>query len=216
MAITSERVREIFKGLERGDGAAFFEHVADKVDWIVEGTHPLAGHYLSKQAFIAGTFAKLAKVLPEGAERYVENVLVSGDWAVVVLHSLATAKNGLRFDNRYWWVCLFAAGATTCPTGRIEGLGGQLVLCPTNLKKWHYETPPLAFGLLRPVACRSDQRPGGRESDGPDVAADHPVRPPQFPPAVKQRPGDEWRCDGGDPCRPGRPAHGLPGDGIFP
>ena len=42
MAITSERVREIFKGLEQGDGAAFFEHVADKVDWIVEGTHNLA------------------------------------------------------------------------------------------------------------------------------------------------------------------------------
>ena len=78
MAITSERVREIFKGLEQSDGAAFFEHVADKVDWIVEGTHPLAGHYLSKQAFIAGTFAKLAKVLPEGTELHVENVLVSG------------------------------------------------------------------------------------------------------------------------------------------
>jgi ketosteroid isomerase-like protein len=47
MAITSERVREIFKGLEQGDGAAFFEHVADKVDWIVEGTHPLADKLLN-------------------------------------------------------------------------------------------------------------------------------------------------------------------------
>src|ERR1700729_595352 len=108
MAITSERVREIFKGLEQGDGAAFFEHVADKVDWLVGGTHPLAGHYLSKQAFIAGTFTKLAKVLPEGTELHVENVLVSGDWAVVELHSLATARNGLRFDNRYCWVCRFS------------------------------------------------------------------------------------------------------------
>ena len=36
MAITSESVREIFKGLENGDGAAFFEHVADNVDWIVD------------------------------------------------------------------------------------------------------------------------------------------------------------------------------------
>ena len=68
MAITSDRVREIFKGLESGDGAAFFEHVADNVDWIVEGTHPLAGHYPSKKAFIEGTFAKLAQVLPQGAQ----------------------------------------------------------------------------------------------------------------------------------------------------
>jgi ketosteroid isomerase-like protein len=35
MAITPDRVREIFKGLENGDGAAFFEHVVDDVDWTV-------------------------------------------------------------------------------------------------------------------------------------------------------------------------------------
>jgi ketosteroid isomerase-like protein len=110
MAITSESVREIFKGLENGDGAAFFAHVADNVDWIVEGTHPLAGHYLSKKAFIEGTFAKLSKVLPQGAELHTENVIVQDNQAVVELHSLATAKNGMRFDNRYCWVVYFEGG----------------------------------------------------------------------------------------------------------
>ena len=47
MSITAEYVSEIFKGLQEGDGAAFFNHVDDQVDWIVEGTHPLAGHYRS-------------------------------------------------------------------------------------------------------------------------------------------------------------------------
>jgi uncharacterized protein len=56
MTITTDFVRNIFKGLQNGDGAAFFAHVADDVDWIVMGTHPLAGHYASKKAFIAGTF----------------------------------------------------------------------------------------------------------------------------------------------------------------
>jgi len=107
MPVTAEHVSEIFKGLEEGDGAAFFNHVDDKVDWIVEGTHPLAGHYRSKAAFIEGTFAKLSKVLPKGAQLHIENLLVSGDDAVVELHSLATAKNGLRFDNRYCWVLHF-------------------------------------------------------------------------------------------------------------
>jgi hypothetical protein len=110
MAITSDGVREIFKGLENGDGAAFFEHVADNVDWIVEGTHPLAGHYLSKKAFIEGTFAKLSQVLPNGAQLHVEDLLVKDDEAVVELHSLATAKNGMRFDNRYCWVVYFRDG----------------------------------------------------------------------------------------------------------
>jgi uncharacterized protein len=107
MSVTAEYVREIFKGLEEGDGASFFNNVDDKVDWIVEGTHPLAGHYHSKAAFIEGTFAKLSKVLPKGAQLHVENLLVSGDDAVVELHSMATAKNGLRFDNRYCWVVHF-------------------------------------------------------------------------------------------------------------
>jgi uncharacterized protein len=107
MAITTERVREIFKGLENGDGAAFFEHVADDVDWTVMGTHPLAGHYRSKKSFIAGTFAKLGQVLPQGAQLHVEHLLVKDDQAVVELHSLATAKNGMRFDNRYCWIVYF-------------------------------------------------------------------------------------------------------------
>ena len=107
MSITSDRVREIFKGLENGDGTAFFEHVADDVDWIVMGTHPLAAHYRSKKAFREGTFAKLGQVLQNGAQLHVEDLIVKDDEAVVELHSLATAKNGMRFDNRYCWVVYF-------------------------------------------------------------------------------------------------------------
>ena len=107
MAVQVDFVRKIFSGLEHGDGAAFFEHVADDVDWIVMGTHPLAGHYKSKSDFIAGTFAKLGKVLPDGAQLHVEHLLVADDQAVVELHSEATAKNGMRFDNRYCWVVYF-------------------------------------------------------------------------------------------------------------
>ena len=107
MAVDLMQVRNIFKSLESGDGQQFFAHVADDVDWTVEGTHPLAGHYRGKADFVSHTFEKLNKVLPKGAELYVEHALVSGDWAVVELHSLATAKNGFRFDNRYCWVCRF-------------------------------------------------------------------------------------------------------------
>ena len=107
MKITSALVRGIFKGLEQGNGEAFFNHVSESVDWTVMGTHPLAGHYLTKRDFIEGTFAKLARSLPHGAQLQMENVIVAGDLAVVELHSLATAKNGLRFDNRYCWIVYF-------------------------------------------------------------------------------------------------------------
>jgi ketosteroid isomerase-like protein len=40
----------------------------------------------------------------------VENLIVNDDEAAVELHSLATAKNGMRFDNRYCWVVYFRDG----------------------------------------------------------------------------------------------------------
>jgi ketosteroid isomerase-like protein len=108
LSLTLKQVHEIFTNLETSNEDVFFAHVADDVDWIVEGTHPLAGHYHSKADFLAHTFEKLAKVLPQGTQLHVEHALVSGDWAIVELHSLATAKNGLRFDNRYCWLCRFS------------------------------------------------------------------------------------------------------------
>src|SRR3984885_4571222 len=110
MSLSDDYVLETFKGLESGDGAAFFERVADDVDWTVMGTHPLAGHYLSKKAFREGTFAKLGRVLVAGAQLHVEHLLLKENEAIVELHSLATAKNGMRFDNRYCWVVYFRNG----------------------------------------------------------------------------------------------------------
>ena len=107
MPLSEERVLKIFKGLENGDGSAFFEHVADDVDWTVMGTHPLAGHYLSKKAFREATFAKLGQVLTAGAQLHVEHLIVKGNQAIVELHSLAMARNGMRFDNYYCWVVYF-------------------------------------------------------------------------------------------------------------
>jgi len=110
MAVTEREVRALFFKLESGDGKQFFDHVADDVDWTVEGTHPLAGHYRSKEEFFSHTFAILNKILPGGTQLRVENVLTSGDWAVVELRSMATARHGMRFDNRYCWVVRFENG----------------------------------------------------------------------------------------------------------
>ena len=46
-------------------------------------------------------------MLPDGAQLHLEHVFVKDDQAAVELHSLATAKNGMRFDNRYCWIVSF-------------------------------------------------------------------------------------------------------------
>ena len=72
------------------------------------GTHPLAGHCHAKGALVIGTCAKLAKVLQEDAQLYLEHLFVRDDQAVVILRLQATAKNGMRFDHRYCWIMTFS------------------------------------------------------------------------------------------------------------
>jgi ketosteroid isomerase-like protein len=94
----------------------FFDHVSDDVDWTVEGTHPLAGRYLSKQAFLDATFGRLAEVLSGGVHLEVEQVFVDGDTAIAELYSTSATNEGASFANRYCWVCRF--GGDTIVTVR--------------------------------------------------------------------------------------------------
>lgn len=107
MAITLEQVKEIFSSLEKGSGDEFFDHVDELVNWTVEGTHPLAGNYTSKTAFRQATFARLNKVMSSGIALKIENILVDGNVAAVELSTKSVAKNGLKFNNNYCWICYF-------------------------------------------------------------------------------------------------------------
>ncbi len=67
MAVSEADVRQVFRGLENGNRGKFFDHVADNVDWMVEGAHSLAAHYRSKGDFLAGSFAN--RIMPLGSRR---------------------------------------------------------------------------------------------------------------------------------------------------
>jgi ketosteroid isomerase-like protein len=110
MTVQASYVESLFANLEKGQSGAFFEHVAEDVNWTVMGTHPLAGTYHTKADFLAHTFARLDKILKEGVLLRVTNILVEGDRAAVEMESLSTALNGKPFDNRYCWVVHFSEG----------------------------------------------------------------------------------------------------------
>ena len=110
MTVQVSYVKSLFANLENGKSDAFFEHVADNVNWTVMGTHPLAGNYHTKADFLAHTFARLNKILKEGVVLRVTNILVDGDSAAVEMESLSTALNGEPFDNRYCWIVHFSDG----------------------------------------------------------------------------------------------------------
>lgn len=65
-------VREIFTNLESGDDKGFFDHLSDALGWIVEGTHPLAGHYHSQKDFLAHTFSGRRRIpLPASCQNFL-------------------------------------------------------------------------------------------------------------------------------------------------
>jgi ketosteroid isomerase-like protein len=110
MTVQPSYVKSLFANLENGKSDAFFEHVADDVNWTVMGTHPLAGDYHTKANFLTHTFGRLNKILKEGVVLRVTNVLVDGDSAAVEMESLSTALNGKPFNNRYCWIVYFSNG----------------------------------------------------------------------------------------------------------
>jgi len=102
----------------------------------VKGTHPLAGHYGSKQQFQANrpflhathsqlqlqrrhyAISSIVRILggrfgEDQSEDQrpllrVTSVLVDQDWAVIEMFADgAEAKEGWVFDNNYCWVCRF-------------------------------------------------------------------------------------------------------------
>ena len=110
MTVQADYVKSLFANLENGKSDAFFEHVADEVNWTVMGTHPLAGTYHTKSDLLSHTFARLDKILKEGVVLRVTNLLVDGDSAAVEMESLSTALNGKPFDNTYCWIVRFSNG----------------------------------------------------------------------------------------------------------
>jgi len=128
MPITAETAREIFRKLEQGNGAGFFDHVADDVDWTVMGTHPLAGRYRSKADFRAATFERLNTALQDGPQLRVVDILMAEGWAVVELRSDALARNGTPFDNRYCWLVRFVGPTITEVRAYLDSALVQRVL----------------------------------------------------------------------------------------
>jgi ketosteroid isomerase-like protein len=108
MALTTQYVTDLFTMLAGGQQDKFLDHVADDVDWSIMGTHPLAAHYTSKEAFADGAFARINPRLKEGGVAIsIRNVIVGGDQAAVELIGKSTQNNGKPFDGTYCWICRF-------------------------------------------------------------------------------------------------------------
>ena len=87
--------------------SAFFDRVADDVDWTVEGTHPLAGRFTSRTAYLDATFSRLTPLMREGTHLEVQHLFLDGTTAIAELRTRSTTLDGALYDDTLCWVCRF-------------------------------------------------------------------------------------------------------------
>lgn len=90
--------------LSTGQLDRFFEYVDPQVVWIVEGTHPLAGNYHSLEEFKNATFDRLDLVLKHPEKFHIEEMIVEGDKAAIILESNSVTNLGNPYHNRSCWI----------------------------------------------------------------------------------------------------------------
>ncbi|MHC1559249.1 nuclear transport factor 2 family protein [Actinomycetospora sp. C-140] len=99
---------ELFANLAHPDTmSAFFDRVADDVDWTVMGTHPIAGHYTNKKAFTDATFARLARLMRDPIRLELRHLHLDGPTVVVEIQAMSHTLEGAPYDYILCWVCRF-------------------------------------------------------------------------------------------------------------
>ena len=113
-------IQDAFDAWAAGDGAAFFNILAEDVQWTVIGSGPVSRAYTSRQAFLDGAAKPLNAKLAGPIQPTVVNIIAEGDNVVLQWEGTATAKSGKPYNNSYCWVMRVADGKVREGTAYID------------------------------------------------------------------------------------------------
>ena len=106
-------VTDAFGHLEMGDLDAFFAYVHPRVEWIVMGSHLLAGTYHGRTTFREGPYVPINRDLENGASVRVRHQMVERDRAVVELETVPADYTVNTESHSYCWVLELDEGLIT-------------------------------------------------------------------------------------------------------
>ena len=113
-------IQDVFDAWAGGDGMAFFNTLAEDVQWTVIGTSPVSRTYTSRQAFVDGAAKPLTAKLAGPIQPTVVNIIAEGDNVVLQWEGKATTKAGKPYNNSYCWVMRIADGKVREGTAYID------------------------------------------------------------------------------------------------
>ena len=113
-------IQDVFDTWASGDGMAFFNTLAEDVQWTVIGTSPVSRTYTSRQAFVDGAAKPLTAKLAGPIQPTVVNIIAEGDNVVLQWEGKATTKAGKPYNNSYCWVMRITDGKVREGTAYID------------------------------------------------------------------------------------------------
>ncbi len=163
---------------------------------------------IPNREFLAGYLRQAAQgVPPDGTQLSTENILIDGDWAIVELRSMATARDGMRFDNRYCRPCRFLGQGTIVEVRAYpfySWLVGELFRRKPDSAlgvrlSFEGEGNPSA-PMEPPRSAPSYSDDSGRDSRTPRRPS--PLGDPDLPAGISPHRNCLWRsrCDPSHPC----------------
>lgn len=114
-------VTDLFRRVNEEGWAPFFEALSDDLVWEVTGDSPISRTYHGKDDYLRGCVARLGERLARWPQGTVEQLLVDGDTATVLLRGeRGLGHNGTDYTLRYCWVMHIAGERIDRVTGFYE------------------------------------------------------------------------------------------------
>jgi len=113
-------VQDAFTAWARGDGAAFFNLLADDVHWTVIGSTAVSRTYTSKSAFVEGAIKPLSTKLAGPIVPTVRDIIAEGDKIALQWDGRSSGTNGTVYHQTYCWFMRFENGKVKEGTAYLD------------------------------------------------------------------------------------------------
>ena len=97
-------IAEVFDGLSRADGRAFFDAMADSIVWIIEGQSRFSRRYDGKAAVQNELAPALFANFASDYRNFADAIIAEGDRVVVLVRGEVKTVRGEDYNNSYCFV----------------------------------------------------------------------------------------------------------------
>ncbi|MDB5389292.1 MAG: snoaL-like protein [Planctomycetaceae bacterium] len=99
-----EFISSLFDQWQSGESAAFFDALADDVQWTVRGETPISGTWAGKAAYLDNVYRPLLSIFTGPTQCRVHNIIADGNLVVVEWHGETPTVSGTLYSQDYCWV----------------------------------------------------------------------------------------------------------------